>query len=213
MIITDKFIWMHIPKCGGTTTRDVIRHYWGDEIVFDSAAEWGIPHLSEVPQRFLIDKERDWLINFRKLPGMLNSKANHCIREGAFSKIKASDKYNIQEEIIKGYTLQNSFYENNASDSSLPLVIDVNLITADQVLNPFLYVFKTVPRQKLHVIRNEYYRSDICDFADDPSIKILIRELNREIIIPYIKVDTNDLMYKNNPSWAALESQFFNDNN
>ena len=85
MIITDKFVWFHLPKTAGTNTRELLQLFYGGEIIYNSCKksdpkEKRNAHLSKIPKE-LDDKDRDWIINFRKLPYWLISHINHLARK------------------------------------------------------------------------------------------------------------------------------------
>jgi hypothetical protein len=84
MIITDKFVWFHLPKTAGTNTRELLKLFYNGEIIYNSCkksdpVEKRDAHLSKIPKE-LDDKDRDWIINFRKLPYWLISHINHLAR-------------------------------------------------------------------------------------------------------------------------------------
>lgn len=84
MIITDKFVWFHLPKTAGTNTRALLQSFYSGEIIYNSCKrsdpkEKKDAHLSKIPKE-LDDKDRDWIINFRKLPYWLISHINHIAR-------------------------------------------------------------------------------------------------------------------------------------
>ena len=84
MIITDKFVWFHLPKTAGTNTRALLQLFYSGEIIYNSCKksdpfEKRNAHLSKIPKE-LDDKDRDWIINFRKLPYWLISHINHLAR-------------------------------------------------------------------------------------------------------------------------------------
>ncbi len=85
MIITDKFVWFHLPKTAGTNTRNLLTTFYSGDIIYDSCkksepVEKRDAHLSKIPKE-LDDKDRDWIINFRKLPYWLISHINHISRK------------------------------------------------------------------------------------------------------------------------------------
>ena len=109
MIITDKFVWFHLPKTAGTNTRALLQLFYSGEIIYNSCKksdtfEKRNAHLSKIPKE-LDDKDRDWIINFRKLPYWLISHINHLARN-------RSREYLAPEQRLWIYLKQGVLKEN-----------------------------------------------------------------------------------------------------
>lgn len=85
MIITDKFVWYHLPKTAGTRTRRHLELFYRSDIIHNSCG-LNMPIEEREAHKNHIDstkngKDLDWIINFRKLPFWLMSKTNHVSRQ------------------------------------------------------------------------------------------------------------------------------------
>lgn len=232
MIITDRFIFWHLPKCAGTTTRNILSTVFKNELIFDSSLEPGMVfHQQDIPQQFTNDKERDWIINFRKLPAFLLSKTNHTYREMIYNFNERIDPAKCKELYLEGYTYQRE-----------------REITADEVLEPYQYIFDN-PNTK--IIRQEHYKDDLIKVLKEydydlhhnmaitePTIcqlrqsayqgatetlrdarhvsHLLEHGQGKEIkLLKKIDLDKDQLIKirQTNPNWANLERRLYNDNN
>ena len=148
MIITDKFVWFHLPKTAGTNTRKLLSQFYIDDIIYNSVginSVNGQAHISEIPDEFQdLSDSKDWIINFRKLPFWLISHINHEAR---------STKYT--GDLSRSYAL--SCFKSGRN-------LRHNL--ADQTLSNFMPVFDRLSptvRGRVIVIKQEYYNSCIKD--------------------------------------------------
>jgi hypothetical protein len=226
MIITDRFIFWHLPKCAGTTTRNILSTVFKNEIISDSSREPGMVfHRQDIPQQFTNDKERDWIINFRRLPAFLLSKTNHTYREMLHNSNKIIDPARCKEVYLEGYTYQRE-----------------REITADEVLEPYQYIFDN-PNTK--IIRQEHYKDDLIkvlkeydydlpytlaiaepesgyqgltETLEDAQYisRLLKRGQGKEMkLIQKIDLDKDQLIKirQTNPNWSNLERRLYHDNN
>ncbi len=203
MIITDKFIFWHLPKCAGTTTRNIFNIVFGEDVLYDSA-NGGLFHGSEVPKEFTEDKERDWIINFRKLPTFLLSKTNHTYRDMIYNFNKRIDIEEAKAAYMKGHTYQRE-----------------REITGDEVIKQYMFIFDN-PKTK--VIRQEHYRYDLLNvlscYCDDIPMdriqRLLTHGQGKEVkILQPIETTEEELqaIYEENPLWTLNQKKYYYDNN
>ena len=215
MIITDRFIFWHLPKCAGTTTRNILSTVFKNEIILDSSREPGMVfHQQDIPQQFTNDKERDWIINFRRLPAFLLSKTNHTYREMIYNFNERMDPTKCKELYVEGYTYQRE-----------------REITADEVLEPYQYIFDN-PNTK--IIRQEHYKDDLIKvlkeydydlpytlatetLGDAQYISRLLKHGQGKEMKLLKKIDLNKdqsiKIRQTNPNWSKLERKVYHDNN
>ncbi len=241
MIITDKFVWFHLPKTAGTHTRKLLVEFYGDEVLYnavktpqgktrdrkgrDTLGNPAKAHLLAIPGQFADFKSKDWIINFRKLPSWLISKTNHVSRKGRIVGEKATRL--AQEAFQEGKSIykvtQSSVEQCNCQS-----------LRADDTLRKFMHVFHrmspTVPGRVI-IINQENYTKDFKKVLElyppknlDKNKYQLIENQrlnyhphNRsnllEINVEYNKLDKQSLakIYEANPLWTSIERQIYKD--
>ena len=203
MIITDKFIFWHLPKCAGTTTRQIFNTVFGKDVLYDSQKD-GLFHNKEIPKEFTEDKERDWIINFRKLPAFLLSKTNHTYREMIHNFNERIEADEAIAAYMRGHTYQRRLE-----------------ITGDEVVKQYMSIFND-PKTK--VIRQEHYRYDLlkvlsCYCDDIPmdriNMPLTYGQGNEVKLLKPIETTKEELqaIYEENPLWSLIQKKYYYDNN
>lgn len=192
MIVGSDWIWLHFPKCGGTSAERMLRlNYTSDNSVkFDKLESSNVLWHDTIPQRrardldFSIEGKRVVAI-FRRLPEWLLSRVH-------FEASRPPYRRTTREMILNG-----EFYENSGF---------VN--TCDKTLANF-----SNPRIDFW-IRLEKMHEDFEEFFGRKLLP-LERKLN-ENKIAYIKdldfwFTEHELadLYRKNPMWTALERRVY----
>ena len=191
MIIGDKFIWLHFPKCAGSFTDFILRKYYGNlkEIVFDEIDPSNVIWHQNVIEREKISgidlSGKDIVCNFRRLPFWIISRIRY---EKLRSGISVSKKMYVE----------GSFYEAN-----------YKLSHADN------YIYKYTERKVNQWIRQEnlytdfmkafsnYFNLDIIDESDfDRKVNTTGKE--PELKEWFSKEELTQL-YRSCPQWTRHE--------
>ena len=243
MIITDKFVWFHLPKTAGTNTRSLLTTFYSGEMIYNSCKmsdpkEKRDAHLSKIPKE-LDDRDRDWIINFRKLPYWLISHINHlarsrkympCTRAEAMDLLKAGCTqkepadgtlyhfYHVFSRLsptVKGRTiviLQENYFES--------MWQIVSLFPPNQIELP-VDIFQTShTRNRLHphFTAMERNRKKLAlekeEFADIVNFRRNYHPDHHRNLLKaedLLELTDDDLisMYKANPLWRGLEQKIY----
>lgn len=195
MVVADKFIWMHFPKCAGTELEHVLRSLNIDGAKFDPIDPDNIIWHHTLQQRIYYDNNfsvgnRDVVCCFRRLPYWILSRVHFEYQRGG--------RIPSRKMFVKGY-----FYENDGA-----------LDFADNYVARYM---EGVTKW----IRTEHLVSDFVDifskYVDlaNVNVKKLFNGKNRTLI-PYIKnlsfyFSSKNIrsLYASNPQWAKLEKMIY----
>jgi hypothetical protein len=163
MIYSDKFVWIHIPKCAGSKIWRLFAKYYScnhdihqDPIGFknDPLIRW---HHS-IAQRENSDIEfslgdRDVICSFRRLPSWLESRYNYEVQ-------RTPNLPHDPKRLLKGYFLNADGSERHA----------------DHIIKNFLYP-KLFQNSNVRFIRVEFFKKDFKKiFSDYIDVSIIPEE-------------------------------------
>ncbi len=208
MIYTDKFVWIHLPKCAGSKTEQLFRTYFTEEDgVFQDIVNPNVdPSISwhdTIAEREARDTEfklggRTVICQFRRLPAWLESKFNFEVARNP--KIAPSP-----ELLLEGKFPESSGHMNHVD-------VYVNKWLPPSILNS----------QNLRFIRTEHFKSDFKsafgDFIDisripeleyDQRVNTSTSALPSEI--KHKLVSNKRELYKSCPRWSLVEEMAYGD--
>lgn len=203
MIYSEKFVWLHFPKCAGTKIEVLFKKYYSSDkrIIqdpfdpqIDPLATWhdSISDRETRDPTFILG-DRVVICSFRKLPSWLESRYSF--------ELQRSPQLKRRPELL----LEGKFLEP-----------DGNEIHAD------FYARKYVPEQiltsgKLRFIRTEHFASDFksifgefLDIAIIPNWEFRYRVNSSQSAIPNVMrkrlLKTQQELYKKCPYWRRVEA-------
>jgi len=203
MVISEKFVWLHLGKTGGDFTHYIFRTYFKSHLlhidsIYDPNKHLGLANANiQYPQYNILEK--DLILNFRKLSSWIISNNRHKIR------LK-----NIKEE----KTIQQIIDWSNIGMVYINERQDINNLNSwtkpDDVLH--WYIQDKYPK---FFIRTEYLVEDFNKIISQyiPNIKINndIKPINvnKDTVNFCIKKQNIETIYSANPIWAALENKLY----
>ena len=203
MVISEKFIWLHLGKTGGNFTHCIFQKYLIEHLlhidcISDPNKHLHLAHANiKYPQYNVLEK--DLILNFRKLPSWIISNNRHKIRAKNIKDTK------VLQNIVT-WSNMGFVYMNNQQDIN-------NLsswIKPDDVLHHY-----TQDKYPKFFIRTEYLVKDFNEIISNyiPNIKINdnIRPINvnRDGFNFQIEKPNIEAIYSANPMWAALENKLY----
>lgn len=197
MIITDKFVWVHLPKCAGDKTRMVLDKAFRGKILYQSPT--GKEHEGVIPEGFVLG-DKEIVINFRKLPSFLISKSIHHYRYDAYPTKLIYNEQELLDLVKQGKTIQPP----------------KQIITADLVLNGFTKILHS--GNKVTYIRQEFYEKDMRKFLNrfkigpaDLKSKHSLRRFYDLLSEDNLNEEDIKNIYEKNPNWSKLEKRIYNE--
>lgn len=194
MIITEKFVWIHLPKCAGNKTRMVLQQALWDRILYQSPI--GKEHESSLPKGFVLG-DKEIVMNLRKIPSFLISKSNHHFTANRYG-IPFSEQ-ELLDLVKQGKTIQPP----------------KRIMTADLVLNGFTKILNS--GNKVTYIRQEFYQQDMQEFLSrfkarpaDLKSKHSLRRPNSLLSEDNLSEEDIKKIYETNPNWSKLEKKIYN---
>lgn len=196
VIIGDSFIWLHFPKCAGTTTTSALLQNFeiDTSIQFDATGQ-GDPiwheTIEERERRTAVSlSDKDVLANIRRLPAYVVSKIH-------FTELLNPDIRHAREHLLTGHFMEADGYKNSA----------------DNLLRH--YDAKKIS----HWIRTEYLKDDFMSvfgkYLDltGKDLSTLSEQINsndysRDLAKWYSHREMARL-YRKNPVWAKLERRVY----
>lgn len=206
MIYNADFVWLHFPKCAGTTIEKLFANYFSDlpDIVQDpvtnkpdSAINWhdSVKQREEKDPDFRLEDQKV-ICCFRRLPDWLESRY-------LFEAARSPQLDHDPRTLARARFLEHNGYLNNA-DYYARTYLPEELVTRGQV----------------EIIRLEHFRKDFrkvfgryLDVSRIPDAALSTRHN------PSRKSDSNparavikthrDAIYPHAPYWARLESRFY----
>lgn len=190
MIIGEKFVWLHFPKCAGSTVHEIFRlnnfpdiQIDIDNVQIDPSVKWH-DNIKQREKRECISLAgKDVIMNCRRLP------------EWILSRIFFEEKRSPQFKHNKENFLNGSFYEANGK-----------INTADTYLKK--YRWKSIKKW----IRVEAFESDFIDIFSQyigGQINHLNVSVNKNIynknILEYYNEHDMGQLYCRNPEWKEME--------
>lgn len=196
MIIGEKFVWLHFPKCAGTFTERLIKQYISkeQEIRFDNIDPENIIWHQNIIQRERLTGEKltnkDIICNFRRLPSWIISRTQY--------EKKMSGKNTPKELYIRGL-----FYEGDGTITSADTYLEIytsckidHWIRIENIEYDFFKHFA-----KYLSLKKEIYQYDFKQKYNtsewDGNIDSFFN--NKEL----------ELLYNSCPKWADLELQLY----
>lgn len=191
MIITDKFIWFHLPKTGGTTFHYLTNKLYRERILFQYEATDPRKHSVDIPGEF--QHIQNYIIGFRKLPSWIISHNRHHSR-----------RYSIKE--LHLYTKQNLvLYPKNSQ---------LKCSSPDFILNKYYNKDRNI---KYQFIRQEFLLQDYNSIVGkyfgtkEELLKKNKCQKNVNKRSPAINLEQSDIkfLYEQNPLWASIEQEIY----
>jgi hypothetical protein len=201
MVISDRFLWLHFPKCSGTETERLLKLAFGKDGVtrFDLIDPAHVIWHHSINQRRAYDKSfttdgRDIICNIRRLPNWLLSRVH-------YEYVRSPNRRVTRKMLLNG-----EFYEASGKISNAD-------VYAGLYSNP----------KVTHWVKTENLVDDLKNVLSkytDMSGVDLTTEVRRTNVAPidYIRdvgfyFTENDLksLYATNPQWAALEREIYGD--
>lgn len=190
MVIGRTFAWGHLPKAGGDATLALFRLV--PELVLEAdESDTNEKHASFADRREQIAGKK-LLLNLRRLPSWLLSRAHHQATRGLFPDYVPLPMESPQQ-----------MAESTAGDALLRHFLNESEFSVD------------------HWLRMERLQDDFLSFIGDLAIvtqplRQLVYEVGRINALRYDHEPRHwftpkqiDLMYANNPLWTALESELY----
>lgn len=198
MIVAKNWIWLHFPKCAGTSVEDALRTLYAGNpgVVFDEIDPRNVIWHHSLDQRCKYNPSfspegKRILCNIRRLPDWILSRVHFEVqRSGQSCAVKRKD-------LVVGRF-------------AIPFNGSVRLYSADHVL-------KEYKGGVTHWIRMESLSGDLASALGEPEeqVKKVMPRLNEGKIgyvrsIPFWFTQKEiDRMYAANPEWAALERSIY----
>lgn len=196
MIIGKSFVWLHFPKCAGTTTTFVLlKNFEGDSsIAFDETGH-GDPvwheTVEERERRVNISfGDKDVLANIRRLPEYVVSKIH-------FSERLNPDLHHSKEHLLTGQFMEADGY-NNCADNLLKHYNAEKVshwIRTENLQDDFISVFG---------LYLDLTGKDLSALSDKKNSTEYTKDLRKS----YSRDEMMGL-YKNNPLWSELERRVY----
>ncbi|MGD9544410.1 MAG: hypothetical protein AB7F41_12075 [Methylocystis sp.] len=200
MIIGERFVWLHFPKCAGTEVEGVLRSHFADnsKLLFDSidnkSSHWhdSITDRQKRDPSFQLEG-REVLCCFRRLPYWLLSRIY-------FEKARSPDLVVTREMFLKGEFFESSKHKGKADQyakkyTNTPVA---RWIRTENLVDDFKSVF-----------------SQFIDIGNIADTEFVNRNSRRIAYIPDISFyfTTTDLrgLYDSNPVWAEIEKNIYGD--
>jgi hypothetical protein len=190
MVIGERFAWAHLPKTGGDATLAMFKLF-PDLIEFADPDDTNDKH-AQFHSRAQLIRDKHLVMNFRRLPSWVLSRAQHVSRRGLYPD------YEPQPMGTADALAESSF-----PDSRLVLY------TGDGRFNPDRW------------LRMEMLPHDFLDFVSDFRA-VTEAERERVLALGavnqaeydhepanWFSPDQMRRMYLSNPSWAALEQELY----
>jgi hypothetical protein len=203
VVISEKFVWLHLGKTGGNFTHYLFQEYLAEhllhiDLISDSIKHIGLANANiKYPQYNLLEK--DLILNIRKLPSWIISNNRH--------KIRAK---NIKEE----KTLQKIIDWSNMGLVYIDEKQDINDLNS-WIKPDELLLFCIRDKYPKFFIRTEYLIEDfnkiISQYIPDIKINNGIKPMNvnKDTISFCIEKQNIENVYSTNPIWADLENKLY----
>ena len=203
MVISEKFIWLHLGKTGGNFTHCIFQKYLEKHLIHIDSIHDPNKHIHldnaniKYPQYNILEK--DLILNFRKLPSWIISNNRHKIRSKNIKETKT-----LQQ--IVNWSNMGFVYINEKQD-----INNFNSwIKPDEVLRRY-----TQDKYPKFFIRTEYLIEDFNKIISQyiPNIKINNNvkpiNVNKNTINFFIKEQNMETIYSTNPEWTTLEKKLY----
>jgi hypothetical protein len=189
MVVSQKFVWAHIPKTGGDSTAAMIQQVPRLVVLADHRGDEA-KHMSLDKRRGSI-KDKLLVANIRRLPSWALSHARHMARWGGFPDEKPLGHQ--PPEVVASESLADRYLDEIVGDYEIDFWIRQEHLVDD--LLRFLRTVTTLTAEEEAAIRsverlNEQRR------GWNPRRRTAERFFSKTQV---------DLLYANNPRWAEVE--------
>lgn len=203
MVISEKFIWLHLGKTGGNFTHCIFQKYLKKHLIHIDSISDPNKHIhlananTKYPQYNILEK--DLIINFRKLPSWIISNNRHKIRAKNITERKTLQQ--IVDWSNMGFVYVNEKQDINNFNS---------WIKPDDVLHHY-----TRDKYPKFFIRTEYLIDDFNKIMSQyiPNLKIDDNinpiNVNKNTFDFLIEKQNIETIYSTNPMWTAVENKLY----
>lgn len=209
MIVGPNWIWLHVPKCAGTTTESILHEAFGTNprIIFDEiGTKLPVIWHQTVAQRHAIDPsflvgQRRVIGNFRRLPWWLLSRVFFEVQRRG--EIGAPSR----DQLVRGMFMQSKSARALPSESN-----QMRQVLADEQIRPFV-------SEITDWVRTENLKEDLTRVFGLPVDHAAFnRQSRNKTTLEYVKSlafwftpRELALLYDRNPIWAELEKKLYGD--